>query len=734
MITPLTRQALVFTAALLSVSVPLMGPELSAQTAANDTEVVKLSPFEVNTSKDAGYYAGNSISATKTNIELQKLPMNLQVMTRTFLDDLNATDIESVIAYAASASPATNEPGRFALRGFINPNPMRNGVDTLSETNFVSTLTLDRIEIVKGPAAVLYGITEPGGLINMITKKPLFEQQGSIGLQYGDYSTRRAELDVTGPLGRKVAYRVIAGVSELGYEADYAQDDTTTIAPSLLFQVTPKTSLLLALEYQDLKSTPDSGAILKLDDVTNERIGFIQGNYYGVPKTFNHMGPDGFKNTETTFFTADLQHRFADDHWAFRAVVTRTKTELDQDTRLGAGAEIRLSGRYGWVRNHVLARLVDREETVYQGELTGLIEAGEISHRVLLGYERTEFEQDQKAFRQNNAIAPMDLTNPGSWRFDIPIAPENRNLRPADFFNTQETWSFYAVHQMELFNDRLNTLLGLRYDVVEADALDRLTTPAGFSTVPTSKSWTPQAGLLFAVTPTVGIYGSYSESFIPNTAVNPDGSLFDPTTGKGLDFGVKINAKDGRFNATFSVFDIRKVNIVRQDVDRRNNDPQGRLWFMASGKERSKGYEADIIMTPFDNYQTTLSYAYIDAYVVSNADAPAEEGNQLGEAPKHNFAWWNKYSFTQGPLNGFFLGAGLTSRSKSKLDSQVVNLSVSYPSFTALDLVLGYQRNEARFPWEVTLRVYNVTDELYFARNRAMADGRNVQVTARIKF
>jgi iron complex outermembrane recepter protein len=731
--TPTTRRYPRAAAWLQVMMLALTPAGLLAQ--AQDTEIVQLSPFEVNTEKDVGYYAGNSISATKTNVPLQKLPMNVQVMTRTFLDDVNATDIESIMAYAASASPATNEPGRFALRGFVNPNPMRNGVDTLSETNFVSTLTLDRVEIVKGPAAILYGITEPGGLINMITKKPQFKQQGSLGLQVGDYSTTRAEIDVTGPIaGDKVAYRMIAGRSNIGYEVDFAEDDTTTIAPSLLFQLNPKTSLLLALEYQDLHSNPDTGAIIKLDEITGERIGFIQGNYYDLPKTFNHMGPDGRKDTETSFFTADLQHRFADDRWAARAVFTSTKTSLDQDTRLGAGAELRLQNRYGWVRNHILARLVDRDENVIQTELTGQIETGDITHRILIGYENTTFEQDQKAFRQNNAIAPMDLRNPSSWDFSIPLAPEQRNLRPADFFSTQDTWSAYAVHQAEFFNGKLNTLLGLRYDVVDASTLNRLTTPASYSAVPTSKSWTPQAGLLYSVTPAIGVYGSYSESFIPNTAVNPDGSLFDPATGEGYDFGIKFNAQDGRFNATLSIFDIRKVNIVRQDGDRRNSDPLGRLWFAASGEERSTGWEADIIMTPFENYQTTLSYAYIDAYVVANADAPAEEGNQIGEAPLHNFAWWNKYTLGSGPLKGFFVGAGITSRSKSKLDSQVVNLTLSYPSYTAVDLVVGYKAAEARYPWEVTLRLNNATDETYFARNRSYADGRNFQATAKISF
>jgi len=717
---------------LLALAAALTPAHLFAQ----DSEVVELSPFEVNTDKDAGYYAGNSISATKTNVPLQDLPMNVQVMTRTFLDDINASDIESVMEYAASANPATNEPGRFALRGFVNPNPMRNGIDTLSESNFVSTITLDRIEVVKGPAAILYGITEPGGLINMITKKPKFEQAGELNLQVGDYSTFTSSVDFTGPLGGEdamVAYRLVAGVSNIGYQSDYAKDDTVTIAPSLTFRFTPKTTLNLAYEYQDLKSTPASGAILKLND-SNQRIGFVQPDYYGLPVTFNHQGPDAHKNTKTSFASADFQHRFADDRFALRAVVNKTKTDLDQDTRLGGAAEFRSGGQLGFVRVHVLDRQVTRDELAFQGELTGRFDIGETVHRILVGYENTTFEQDQVARRQNNAVPPMNLKDPTNWNFSIPITAANRALTPADFFTEQDTWSFYAVHQAELFSSRLHTLLGMRYDVVDSSTLNRRTTPASLGTVPTSKSWTPQYGALFDITKELGIYASYSESFTPNTSVNPDGSQFDPATGEGTDIGLKYNAANGRFNATVSFFDISKVGIVRQDVDRRNNDPAGGLWFIGSGEERSKGYEADIIMTPVENWQVTVSYAYIDAKVVSNADTPSQEGNAVGEAPKQNFALWNKYTFTEGPISGFYVGAGLNKRGEAKLSPDVNNLLVSYPAYTAIDLVFGYKTKSENYPLELTLRVDNVTDELYMSRNRAFANGRNFQFSARLRF
>ena len=714
---------------LAGLAVGLAGLQVQAD------DPIVLSPFEVNTEKDIGYYASNSISATKTDIPLQDLPMNVQVMTRTFLDDVNATDIESVMAYSASVSPSTNEPGRFNLRGFVNPNPMRNGIDTLSESNYVSTITLDRIEVVKGPAAILYGITEPGGLINMITKKPQFKQAGELNFQVGDYDTYRAEIDVTGPLGGdtvKSAYRVVAGTADIGFEQDYAHAETVTVAPSLLFNINDRSTLLLALEYQDLDAIPQGSATNKLSD-SNERIGFIPGFFYGVPKTFNHQGFDAYKRSETTNLTADFQHQFADDKWALRTVVSHTTTDLEQDARNGAGNERRSGGQLGFFRTNALARFVDREELVFQTELTGRIETDSITHRFLFGFEATAFEQDQVARRQYRIFPDTSFETPGSWDFSIPIAPEDRAITPADFFFEQDTWSVYAMHQGELMDSKLHTLAGLRYDVVDATNTNRRSNPAVATEVPTTKNVTPQFGAVYSITDSVGVYASYSESFSPNTAVNPDGGTFDPATGEGLDFGLKYNAPDGRFNATLSIFDITKTGIVRQDVERRANDPDNGLWFAASGEERSRGFETDVILTPWENYQVSLSYAYIDAYVVANADSPGEEGNRLGETPEHNFAIWQKYTFSDGALDGFFFGAGVNARSEASISPLPVDQTFEYPAYTAVDLVVGY-KSKGEKPWEITARLNNATDEFYFSRNKFYANGRNIQVTAKVRF
>ena len=521
-------------------------------------------------------------------------------------------------------------------------------------------------------------------------------------------------------------------MSDIGYEQDFAQTQTISFAPSMLFNLKDTSSLLLALEYQDLDGVPQGAATNKLN-ASNERIGFIPGFFYDVPKTFNHQGFDAFKRSETVYLSADFQHQFADERWALRTVINHTTTDLEQDARNGAGNERRSGGQLGFFRTNALARYVDREEVVFQGELTGRIETDAMTHRLLFGVEATAFEQDQVARRQNRIFPDTSFEDPTSWDFSIPIIPRDRAITPADFYFEQDTWSLYSMHQGELMDSKLHTLAGLRYDVVEATNTNRRVTPATATDVPKSENVTPQVGAVYSLTDTLGIYASYSESFSPNTAVNPDGGTFDPATGEGLDFGLKYNAEDGRFNATLSFFDITKVGIVRQDVERRANDPDNGLWFADSGEERSRGFEADVIMTPWENYQISLSYAYIDAYVVANADAPGQEGNRLGETPENNFAIWQKYTFNDGPMTGFFVGAGVNARSAASVSPEPVDQTFEYPAYTAVDLVLGY-RSQGEKPWEVTVRLNNATDEFYFSRSKFYANGRNIQATAKYRF
>jgi iron complex outermembrane receptor protein len=694
------------------------------ENAAGSDEVVELSPFEVNTERDFGYYADSSASATKTSVPISEIPINIQVMTRNFIDDIQARSIDDAIFYSASASPDTNEPGRYSLRGFTSPEPLRNGVSTLAEF-YQGTTLIDRVELVKGPVSILYGISEPGGVINYITKQPLSVFSGSFRLAGGSYSNLRAEADVTGPLvdGKAVDmdYRFVASYENSDSWVDYAGLEETIIAPMVKFHFGERASLLASFEYYNVHRNIEGSRIRNSDR---------SGWYEGLPREFNPAGRS-FKDTETIFTNTDFQFQF-NDNWTFRNVLVYSENDYLQDTRLGFATEAAGPADEDEIRIHLLNRDVLREQFTIQSEFAGEYETGSVSLNILLGHEYEDFEQRQLARRANNVMI-WDLKDSSTWDISFPIAPEDRPLVPSDFLRSDKQNAFYGMIQAGFMENRLRTLLGARYDILNGDLVNYLT--GGTKTEnPEITNTTPQVGALYKITNNVSTYVLYSESFTPNLQVNPDGSTFDPATGVGKEFGFKFDMMENRFSATMSFYEIEKENIVRIDRDAQAADPPV-LQYVASGTEKSRGIEFDFVYQPNNNYQLVMSYAYIDkAYVVSNTDAPETEGMRLPSAPKNSVSVWNKYTFTDGPLDGFFLGGGIVYRDESFLSSSPSDINITTPSFARIDLMAGYSGMMGDVPFRVEVKVNNVTDELYNLRQDIIAPGRNFLASLRVNF
>lgn len=702
------------------ITLPLILTSLIASSlwAQEDDQVVDLSPYEVNSSRDRGYYANNSLSATKTAVPINNIPINIQVMTRDFIDDVQAYDIDDAAQYVAGAAPSTNEPGRFAIRGFTSPNPIRNGVTTLEEFHF-GTTTIERMEIVKGPSAILYGITEPGGIINYVTKKPLPDFAASLRQVVGSFDKYRTEIDVTGPATSGFDYRLAASYENSGSHIKGAGIEETIVAPSVLWNIGENTKWLIALEYHNIKRALEGNRVQNA----------AQTDYYDLPRSFNGDGPLSYKDNQTVFFNSDFQHTFF-EHWTFRQVLNIAENNYIQDTRVGYATAGAGPADDNEVRFHLLFRDVPRNEITTQTELSGRFEFGSNNLNVLIGHEYKDFEQRQIARRQNNVMI-WDLDDPSTWDTSFPVAVEDRALTPADFLRSTDQQTIYSMVQAGFADDRLRILLGARYDILNGDNINYLA--GGVRDVnPEIKNTTPQAGFLFRINDPLAVYALYSESFTPNLQVNPDGSTFDPATGEGLEFGLKFDLMENRLSGTLSFYEIEKNNIVRIDQDAQQADPPV-LQYRPSGTEKSRGMDLDFVYSPNDNYQAVFSYAYIgDAYVVANEEAPQEEGNRLAYAPKNSVSFWNKYTFREGPLNGVFLGAGIVHQ-----DPMHHNTSASVlltPAYTRLDLLVGYSGHLGERPFRVDLKIDNVTDELYNARQHIVAPGINFLASFRIQY
>ncbi|MEZ5278493.1 MAG: TonB-dependent siderophore receptor [Opitutaceae bacterium] len=687
-------------------------------------EVVELKPFEVNSARDFGYYAGSSVSATKTSVPISDIPINIQVMTRDFLDDVQARSIDDAIFYSAGASPDTNEPGRYSLRGFTSPEPLRNGVSTLSEFYQGSTL-IERVEVVKGPVSILYGISEPGGVINYITKQPLSAFAGSFRMAGGSYGNLRAEADVTGPLveGKSVDmdYRFVASYENSDSWVDYAGLEETIIAPMVKWHFGERASLLASVEYYNVHRNIEGSRIRNSD---------LSGWYEGLPREFNPAGRS-YKDTSTIFASTDFQFGIS-ENWTFHNILNYSENDYLQDTRLGFATEAAGPANEDEIRISLLYRDVLREQFTIQSELAGKFETDSVNLNILVGHEYEDYEQRQLARRANNVMI-WDLKDPSTWDISFPIAPEDRNLTPSDFLQSNAQNALYGMVQAGFLEDRLHTLIGLRYDILNGDLVNYLSNGTKTEN-PEITNTTPQVGALFKITDSISTYALYSESFTPNLQVNPDGSTFDPATGVGKEFGFKFDLMKNRFSATLSFYEIQKENIVRIDRDAQAADPPV-LQYVASGTEKSRGVELDFVYQPDEKYQLVLSYSYIDdAYVVSNTDAPETEGMRLPSAPENSISIWNKYTFRDGPFDGFFVGAGIVHRDESFLSSSPNDVNITTPSFERIDLLVGYSGVVRDYPFRIEVKANNVTDELYNERQDIIAPGRNFLASLKVFF
>lgn len=690
----------------------------------SDDDVFELSAYEVSGSRDFGYYAGNSVSATKTSVPIEDIPINIQVLTRDFLDDLQADSIDDAIFYTAGASPDTNEPGRYSLRGFTSPEPLRNGISTLAEFYQGSTL-IERVEVVKGPVSILYGISEPGGIINYVTKQPLSEAAGSFRFTTGSFGKARMELDLTGPLsqGEKVRldYRLVTSHEKSDSWVDYAGLQESIIAPMFKWYFGKRTSLLVSVEYYDVERDIEGSRVRNSDR---------SGWYSGLPREFNAAG-DSFKNTETLFASSDFQHRF-NDHWTFRNVLNYSENDYLQDTRLGFATEGAGPAGEDEIRISLLSRDVLREQVTIQNEFVGTYAGEGVEWNILLGHEYEIYEQRQLALRRNNVMI-WDLKDPSTWDPSITIPPSERNITPSDFLQSNDQSALFGMFQAGFLNNRLRTLSGIRYDVLNGDLTD-YRSGGTLTKNPEITNTTPQLGALFKLSEYISPYVLYSESFSPNLQVNPDGSTFDPATGVGKEVGFKFDALESRFSATLSFYEIVKENIVRIDREAQAAEPPV-LQYIASGEEKSRGFEFDMVYQPTDRYQLLFSYANIrDAYVVSNTDAPETEGMRLPSTPEVSISIWNKYTFQDGPLAGLFIGGGLVRRDESFLSTSPANINTKAPSFSRIDLMLGYSGSWNEKPFRFEIKVDNVTDELYHLRQDIIAPGVNILASLKLQF
>lgn len=658
--------------------------------------VVLLSPFEVSSSDDRGYIAAATSSATKTATPLVEVAHSIQVLNSEFISDVGATTMADLIRFTANVSGGDPRgDDALQIRGF-GVSRLRNGMPfpTGNAFTFEEMAGIERVEVIRGASAVLYGTSSAGGLINIVDKRPLPTRQSSLTLQIGDHSFYKAIIDTTGPLysndDLSVNYRLIGAYEDSESWRDFAFRERLYLNGSLKFQFGADTTLIQRYEYQDDEL---------LENYAKPWIWFppgatvaSEGTLLNLPDGFHRGDSDDYKNAQRFNWETTIEHRF-NRIWSARATAVYTDVFADR-------VEVFISNQSNdinvWPRFYQYIP-DDQQQVVAELNLLGNLELGPTSHQILAGVNYLDNDRASANLRFNMVGPPFNVFDPQYGVYSM--GSEVLNVRRITE-NTTESLGYFLQDQIKLFDDRLHVILGVRRDDLDQNVT---TLNLGTSTDQSDKKTSPRYGVLWRATSEVSLYASINESFIPSPGtVSFQGQPFPTPTAEQIEIGAKYVSTDGRFTASIAAFENAQQNLTTTDVINPG-------FSVATGEVTAKGGEVQLAAYINDNWQIMAAYGILDGEVTKDNN-PANLGQKFQNMPESSAALWTMYDFTSGTLEGLSAGFGFV-RETDRITRQGA-VEVPMPDYTVFNAVVAYRRDSHRFALNVT----NVFDESHVLR------------------
>ncbi|UZJ62309.1 TonB-dependent siderophore receptor [Pseudomonas sp. KU26590] len=646
-----------------------------------------------------GYQVKNSTAGTKTSTPLSETPRSVSVVTRQRIQDQGSQTLTDILGYVPGifAPPFAVGDGLagdlFSIRGY---NATDYGYGLLKDGlrlqgNRYDTTTepygLERTEVFRGPSSILYGENAPGGLVNLVSKRPTETAQGEAKFTYGSNNRRQLSLDVSGPLtdDNRILGRVVMLGRNADTQVDSVPDDRIYIAPSMTFNFDEDTALTLLSSYQRdrtklLLGYPAAGTLL---NNVNGKIGKDQFN--GNPNW------DDFER-ETWTLGYEFKHQL-NDTWQFRQNSRFMESRLDRhetwpNNLNNAGFGSTLTSTAYDRDNKSITYSLDNQ---FEGHFT----SGALENTVLLGasYDRTSFNQDWAA------------GNGGTYNAFNPVFPSGDPRMIATVQNSQLDQQMYGAYgQLQSKYDNWIYLLGGRQDFVNSQYRNRAGTTSGAADLDGWDhrfSW--QTGLMYQFENGISPYVSYSTAFTPvQQSSQPNGELLDPILSEQYEMGLKY--EPAGWNTTFSaaVFDLTKTH----DVIAGSNGFSRQI-----GKSESKGVELEVNSDVTKNLSLTASYTYTDARVTKDSPGSLYEDHQLTGIPRNQASTWATYRFLDGPMSGFRVGGGVRYFDNTfAYTAPTLYGKLKTGDVTLVDALVGYDIDKH---WSVDVNAKNLFDKEY---------------------
>jgi len=691
-------------------------------------EVVQLEKFTVTT--EIGNYAeASAITASKSEIPLRDLPRTVSILNAAFISDLRATNMSDLYQYITGLSynDFRNNDG-FSIRGMQGSTNVKNlQVDGLPGTaarfNTPSTSNIDRVEVLKGPAAVLYGYMEPGGLVNMVTKKPMSQRRVEVFTSLGTYASDisrfgadkffTGRVDLTGPLdaGKHWLYRMIVDYENLERFRRGVVHKNLHIYPSLSYVWNTDTSLTLSFEYLRERRGADEGLVIPLN-----RIDLIAA--------FNvrYQRDDDIEEDNGKVFSGLFKHTFSND-WkltlAGRAVRHGDYGNFWRNSSIVNNANAALTAVQLRPREQDNIRNYDYLDAVLDGD----IQAGNLTHRVIFGVtvgaEQNIFNSiSNTASHPNNVAWRVNVYNPV---FSTPLPA----AIPGNYGDTKIDSSGFYTQALVSVTPKIKAMLSARHDRMKQDFMDRRSLATGKAE---ASATVPTFGVVYQPSDTTSFYASYSEGFHPvlnafsAEDINGVSGEWSPEESRQKEVGFKLDFPTNSVSLTGALFEIEKDNLI--ELTNLVN-PKGNFYWVPVGSMKSSGAELEFQYRPKPHIQIRGGYAYVDAQI-TNSRIAASVNAPLRNVPKHSVNLWARYNFAQGPLEGFGVGVGgIYQSDRFGVTTNVATAQYILPSYVKLDGALYYNWKKYSF----AVNFSNLLDERYLPGSGSGTTAGDVRVT-----
>ena len=653
---------------------------------------------------DHPYVAQNAASLLKSDAPLFETAQAVSVVTREQLDQKQATTLAEAINGIAGV--VSGQRGRrgwddFNIRGqSANNQIFIDGLRTSARSAVAVDLSgIDQVQVLKGPASVNFGQVAPGGLVNLVTKRPEAENFARTDLSYGSYDFKQATFDLNyAPQNtEKGAFRLSGRYADQDDPVDYVYFKNLYISPTYNFDLGEHADLSVIASYQHREYQRYQGAPL-VGTLLPSSLGKIDSSFFSGDPASDPYKADVYRAGWN--FKYDFGNELV-----FRQNAAVQKTEMN-----GGFISLQAGGTETAVKRRLEVQDWDYTNYTIDQNFQKTFQFGQTTHELLLGFDVMQEKRETLADRCN--FASINPFQPHYNQGCITALSLNSHS-----ITELQDMGLYARNRIALGDQWIINLSG-RYDWAKSSSENVL---KGTKTDPQDdQAFTGNASVMYLANQFVAPYISYATSFIPNIGTDKNDALFEPEKGKQYEIGMKFQSADQQIQGALSWFDLRRQNILV-------NDPTDINYQITEGEQTTQGIEAEVNAALSDRWTSSVAYAYTYDSKTTKSTELTAIGERLENTPEHTYSLMTRYR-PQGVL-GWYVGAGITGASATEL----AGLNVELPAYTIYNADAGYDTEH----WGAQLSIRNLFDKNYYSGvidNRVVAFGNPRQVNFAVKF